>query len=49
MSNKTSLAEVASPVIAVLLHCWLCVTPDVQAACRDTTVTQELLKEGFHR
>ncbi|KAF4795268.1 hypothetical protein TURU_094591 [Turdus rufiventris] len=21
----------------------------VQAACRDTTVTQELLKEGFHR
>ncbi|NXA06059.1 PIGX protein, partial [Sapayoa aenigma] len=22
---------------------------DVQAACRDTTVTQELLKEGFHR
>ncbi|NXQ33691.1 PIGX protein, partial [Alaudala cheleensis] len=26
-----------------------CVTLDVQAACRDTTVTQELLKEGFHR
>ncbi|NXO30977.1 PIGX protein, partial [Cisticola juncidis] len=26
-----------------------CVTSDVQAACRDTTVTQELLKEGFHR
>ncbi|NXE91364.1 PIGX protein, partial [Menura novaehollandiae] len=25
------------------------VTLDVQAACRDTTVTQELLKEGFHR
>lgn len=39
----------AAPVVAVLLHCWLCVTLDVQAACRDTTVTQELLKEGFHR
>ncbi|NXA81544.1 PIGX protein, partial [Thryothorus ludovicianus] len=26
-----------------------CVTLDVQAACQDTTVTQELLKEGFHR
>ncbi|NWY75928.1 PIGX protein, partial [Erithacus rubecula] len=26
-----------------------CVTLDVQAACRVTTVTQELLKEGFHR
>ncbi|NXR33948.1 PIGX protein, partial [Zosterops hypoxanthus] len=26
-----------------------CVTLDVQAACWDTTVTQELLKEGFHR
>ncbi|NXP24563.1 PIGX protein, partial [Scytalopus superciliaris] len=26
-----------------------CVTSDVQAACQDTTVTQELLKEGFHR
>ncbi|NXO67352.1 PIGX protein, partial [Phainopepla nitens] len=26
-----------------------CVTPDVQAACRDSTVTQELLEEGFHR
>ncbi|NXD27860.1 PIGX protein, partial [Spelaeornis formosus] len=26
-----------------------CVTSDVQAACRDTTVTQQLLKEGFHR
>ncbi|NXO88052.1 PIGX protein, partial [Sitta europaea] len=26
-----------------------CVTLDVQAACRDTAVTQELLKEGFHR
>ncbi|NWX32276.1 PIGX protein, partial [Notiomystis cincta] len=26
-----------------------CVTVDVQAACRDSTVTQELLKEGFHR
>ncbi|NXT62200.1 PIGX protein, partial [Chaetops frenatus] len=26
-----------------------CVTADVQAACRDTAVTQELLKEGFHR
>ncbi|OWK51114.1 Phosphatidylinositol-glycan biosynthesis class X protein [Lonchura striata] len=39
----------AAPVVAVLLHFWLCVTLDVQAACRDTTVTQELLKEGFHR
>ncbi|NXG17131.1 PIGX protein, partial [Grallaria varia] len=26
-----------------------CVTSDVQAGCRDTAVTQELLKEGFHR
>ncbi|NWI92107.1 PIGX protein, partial [Pitta sordida] len=26
-----------------------CVPSDVQAACRDTTVTQELLKGGFHR
>ncbi|KFQ28747.1 Phosphatidylinositol-glycan biosynthesis class X protein, partial [Mesitornis unicolor] len=26
-----------------------CVTLDVQAACQDATVTQELLKEGFHR
>ncbi|NWI07135.1 PIGX protein, partial [Tichodroma muraria] len=26
-----------------------CVTLDVQAACRDTTVTQEFLNEGFHR
>ncbi|NWI74424.1 PIGX protein, partial [Dryoscopus gambensis] len=26
-----------------------CVALDVQAACRDTAVTQELLKEGFHR
>ncbi|NWT17870.1 PIGX protein, partial [Vireo altiloquus] len=26
-----------------------CVTLDVQAACRDTAVTQELLNEGFHR
>ncbi|NXK92075.1 PIGX protein, partial [Formicarius rufipectus] len=26
-----------------------CVTSDVQAACQDPTVTQELLKEGFHR
>ncbi|NXD42053.1 PIGX protein, partial [Copsychus sechellarum] len=26
-----------------------CVILDVQAACRVTTVTQELLKEGFHR
>ncbi|NXH82311.1 PIGX protein, partial [Edolisoma coerulescens] len=26
-----------------------CVTVDVQAACRDTAVSQELLKEGFHR
>ncbi|NXF11184.1 PIGX protein, partial [Smithornis capensis] len=25
------------------------VPSDVQAACRDTVVTQELLKEGFHR
>ncbi|XP_072789726.1 phosphatidylinositol-glycan biosynthesis class X protein isoform X4 [Taeniopygia guttata] len=39
----------AAPVVAVLLHCWLCVPLDVQAACRDTTVTLELLKEGFHR
>ncbi|NXG11228.1 PIGX protein, partial [Sakesphorus luctuosus] len=26
-----------------------CVPPDVQAACQDPTVTQELLQEGFHR
>ncbi|NXG63203.1 PIGX protein, partial [Hemiprocne comata] len=26
-----------------------CVLSDVQATCRDATVTQELLKEGFHR
>ncbi|KFP84031.1 Phosphatidylinositol-glycan biosynthesis class X protein, partial [Acanthisitta chloris] len=26
-----------------------CVSSGVQAACRDSTVTQELLKEGFHR
>ncbi|NXI50225.1 PIGX protein, partial [Chloroceryle aenea] len=26
-----------------------CVVLDVQAACRNATVTQELLKEGFHR
>ncbi|NXP11794.1 PIGX protein, partial [Thinocorus orbignyianus] len=26
-----------------------CATPGVQAACQDATVTQELLKEGFHR
>ncbi|NWR83820.1 PIGX protein, partial [Furnarius figulus] len=26
-----------------------CVTSDVQAACQDITVTQELLQEGFHR
>ncbi|NXT22825.1 PIGX protein, partial [Syrrhaptes paradoxus] len=26
-----------------------CVTLGVQATCQDTTVTQELLKEGFHR
>ncbi|KFP20651.1 Phosphatidylinositol-glycan biosynthesis class X protein, partial [Egretta garzetta] len=26
-----------------------CALSDVQAACQDATVTQELLKEGFHR
>lgn len=26
-----------------------CVILDVQAACPDATVTQELLKDGFHR
>uniref|UniRef100_A0A8C3QCG3 Phosphatidylinositol-glycan biosynthesis class X protein n=1 Tax=Geospiza parvula TaxID=87175 RepID=A0A8C3QCG3_GEOPR len=42
--------NLSSPVVAVLFHsCLSCVTLDVQAACRVTTVTQELLKEGFHR
>ncbi|XP_009955375.1 PREDICTED: phosphatidylinositol-glycan biosynthesis class X protein, partial [Leptosomus discolor] len=29
--------------------CWFCITLGVRATCRDATVTQEILKEGFHR
>lgn len=49
MRRSLNLLKLPAPVIAVLLHSWLCVTLDVQAACQDLSVTQELLKEGFHR
>lgn len=49
MRRSLHLLKLPAPMITVLLHSWLFVTLDAQAACRDPTVTLELLKEGFHR
>ncbi|XP_057887626.1 phosphatidylinositol-glycan biosynthesis class X protein isoform X3 [Melospiza georgiana] len=47
--RRSWVIKLFQPLWSLCLHCWFCVTVDVQAACRVTSVTQELLKEGFHR